>query len=546
MRTNNNNVIKNKIYFLSLFICFILFGLLHAHYDEYNDNIAHPRLRLMLKQNDRIRNTRAMPMISFEPPPAEESGDYWNEVGQNTLAEQLKKNQLNLNKAKNIILFLGDGLSLPTITAGRIYMGGEESQFYFEKFPYVGLSKTYCANTQVADSACTATAYLSGVKGNYATVGVSAAVDVNDCKAQNNTAYHAPSIAQWAQEKGMATGLVTTTSVTHASPSGIYAHIANRFWESDDDIYIDGGDPLLCRDIAHQLIYDTVGHNLRVVMGGGREQFLPKTQKDITGNSGKRRDNINLIDEWKQRHSKFNAKYVETKDELFKLSNDTEFVMGLFDTGNMPFHLDADNETIPTLAEMVDKALNVLEHSNNKEKGYFLFVEGGRIDHAHHNTEAIIAIDETIEFDKAIKLARERTNVDDTLIVVTSDHSHTMSISGYSSRKNDIFGINNGQMADDELPYATLSYANGPGFEKNILEKLGKRRNLREINMHDKNYKFPTMVPLDSETHGGDDVPVYASGPFAHIFTGSYEQNYIPHGMAYASCIGHKKTLCSS
>lgn len=146
----------------------------------------------------------------------------------------------------------------------------------------------------------------------------------------------------------------------------------------------------------------------------------------------------------------------------------------------MPFHLDADNQTHPTLAEMVDKALDVLQNQN---RGYFLFVEGGRIDHAHHDVEAVRAIDETIEFDKAIELARKRTNEDDTLIVVTSDHSHTMSMAGYSSRKNDIFGINNGQIGDDELPYATLSYANGPGFERT---GEGRRRNLREVDMHDK------------------------------------------------------------
>lgn len=149
----------------------------------------------------------------------------------------------------------------------------------------------------------------------------------------------------------------------------------------------------------------------------------------------------------------------------------------------MPFHLDSNNETTPTLAEMTNKALDILQRN---EQGYFLFIEGGRIDHAHHNTEAVKAIDETIEFDKAIELARRRTNEENTLIVVTSDHSHTMSVAGYSSRKNDIFGINDNQLGNDELPYATLSYANGPGFEGNMEKKDGRRRNLREVNMHDK------------------------------------------------------------
>lgn len=129
---------------------------------------------------------------------------------------------------------------------------------------------------------------------------------------------------------------------------------------------------------------------------------------------------------------------------------------------------------------MVAKALDVLEA--DQEKGYFLFVEGGRIDHAHHDAQAERALDETVEFGKAIELARKRTQLENTLIVVTSDHSHTMSIAGYSSRGNDILGINNSQNGDDELPYSTLSYANGPGHVMNM-NKHG-RKHLRANEMH--------------------------------------------------------------
>lgn len=154
-------------------------------------------------------------------------------------------------------------------------------------------------------------------------------------------------------------------------------------------------------------------------------------------------------------------------------------MLGLFDNLHLPYHINADQTTKPTLSEMVDKALDVLEHQNN---GYFLFVEGGRIDHAHHDAQAERALDETVEFGKAIELARKRTQLDNTLIVVTSDHSHTMSIAGYSSRGNDILGINNSQNGDDELPYSTLSYANGPGHVMNM-NKHG-RKHLRAIEMH--------------------------------------------------------------
>lgn len=154
-------------------------------------------------------------------------------------------------------------------------------------------------------------------------------------------------------------------------------------------------------------------------------------------------------------------------------------MIGLFDNLHLPYHINANLSVKPTLAEMVAKALDVLEE---KKTGYFLFVEGGRIDHAHHDAQAERALDETVEFGKAIDLARKRTSETDTLIVVTSDHSHTMSIAGYSSRGNDILGINNSQNGDDELPYSTLSYANGPGHMMNM-NKNGRKR-LRENEMH--------------------------------------------------------------
>lgn len=509
--------------------------------DLEDEHRMHPVLRFQQTGNHHRLQKRAMPKLSFRSPnPYEEESEYWRDAAQDILRNQLHKNELNMNVAKNVIMFLGDGMSIPTLTAARVYMGGEEQQLSFEKFPYVGLSKTYCANTQVADSACTATAYLGGVKANYGTIGVSAAVDLNNCRAQNNTEHHVASIAEWAQSRGLATGLITTTSVTHASPAGVYAHTANRNWENDGEILKDGEDPEQCPDIAQQLIYGSVGRNLNVIMGGGREQFLPKGQKDILGGKGKRHDNQDLIDKWKSIHNGASA-FVQTKEQLSAVPKDTEFVMGLFATTHIPFHVDANNETVPSLAEMVDKAMDILEAQN---RGYFLFVEGGRIDHAHHDTEAVRALDETIEFHKAIELARKRTSVLDTLIVVTSDHSHTMSVAGYSSRKNDIFGISNGQLGTDDIPYATLSYANGPGFQSHMAD--GRRRNLLQTNMRDKNFRFPATVPLDSETHGGDDVGVFASGPQAHLFTGVYEQHFIPHAMAYVACLGEKMTACTS
>ncbi|KAH8330239.1 hypothetical protein KR067_000315 [Drosophila pandora] len=492
------------------------------------------------------RFKRAMPQIVFNALNTEERyAEYWQGLAGETLEQQLEsKSRLNTQLARNVMLFIGDGMSIPTITAGRVYLGGEEKQFAFEQFPYVGLSKTYCANMQVADSACTATAYLGGVKANYGTVGVTAAVQFKDCQAQSQPANRVASIAAWAQSQGMATGLVTTTSVTHASPAGVYAHIANRNWENDAEVLADNGDPTICPDAAAQLIHSPVGQKLSVILGGGRENFLPKDVKDAGGAPGRRLDGRNLIDEWKSQHTN-SAHYVENRKDLLNLSNRTSRVLGLFAPYHMAYHLDANPTEQPTLEEMVQVAMDILERQSGG-RGYFLFVEGGRIDHGHHDTLALRAIDETAEFDKAVRYARSHTSTDDTLIVVSSDHSHTMSLAGYSSRKNDIFGINDGQLAADDLPYATLSYANGPGYDTNYLREGGavKRKNLRSINMKNKDFMFPSTVPLESETHGGDDVAVFASGPYAQLFSGVYEQHFIPHAMSYASCLG-ERSMCA-
>lgn len=108
---------------------------------------------------------------------------YWRDLALKVVDEHNKRVE-NKNIAKNLILFLGDGLSIPTITATRSYISDDGDPLSFEKFPYTGMSKTYCVDRQVADSACTATAYLGGVKANFETIGVSARVPNQDCDLQ--------------------------------------------------------------------------------------------------------------------------------------------------------------------------------------------------------------------------------------------------------------------------------------------------------------------------------------------------------------------------
>ncbi|XP_065368412.1 membrane-bound alkaline phosphatase [Calliphora vicina] len=471
---------------------------------------------------------------------AERKTEFWINKAQDTLAQKLEQTETaSTKKAKNIIMFLGDGMSVHTVTATRNLMGDSSQQVYFEKFPYLGLSKTYCVDRQVADSACTATAYLGGVKGNYGTIGVNANVKRYHCTDGQNPANWVDSIAKWAQDAGKDAGLVTTARVTHASPAGVYAHTAQRGWENDADIMSANCSPKDNVDIARQLVEWDVGRKLKVIMGGGRRNFIDASVRDEEGIRGERADGRNLINEWLEdkRNQNVNASYAWSRKGLNMLDLDnTEYLLGLFSSSHCPYHGDLARGHIalanPSLSEMTEAALKVLKKN---DKGFFLFVEGARIDMAHHDTRARKSLEDTEEFAKSVRVAREMFSEDDTLIVVTSDHSHTMTINGYPFRDQDITGLANGP-AEDNLPYTILSYANGPGYYSTY--GPNGRKLITTKDTQNAKFEYMATVPLDSETHGGDDVGVFASGPYAQYFSGNYEQTNIPSMMAKAANIG--------
>lgn len=274
-----------------------------------------------IKNNDRYMHPEIEYPHSKLNTKAEDS-NFWLTNAVNFVDSQVKKVQ-NIKTAKNIILFLGDGMSIPTLAATRVYNGGEDEFLSFEKFPHIGMSKTYCVDYQTADSACTATAYLTGVKGNYGTAGVNGKVQRYNCETGMDTANHVDSIANWAMNAGKSAGLVTTTRVTHASPSGVYAHTANRDWESDSDVLehcsTSENKPI---DIASQLINGEVGKKLKVILGGGRREFLDKSLTDEENTPGDRSDGKNLIDEWKahRQEENVNFSYVWNKVNIYKLN----------------------------------------------------------------------------------------------------------------------------------------------------------------------------------------------------------------------------------
>jgi alkaline phosphatase len=217
-------------------------------------------------------------------PEIEKSKSFWINQGQKKLKEKLNQ-KLNLNKAKNLIIFIGDGMGLPTLMATRSYINDVSEELSFEKFSHTGLAKTYCINYQIPDSSCTATAILTGIKSNYGTIGVNGKVNLRECQNQNKE-NDTISIFEYAQNAGKSTGVVTTTRITHATPAAAYAHTSSRYWESDDGKMGKFSD---CDDIAYQLIYGRVGSKLNVAFGGGKRHFITKE------NGGKRTDGKDLI-----------------------------------------------------------------------------------------------------------------------------------------------------------------------------------------------------------------------------------------------------------
>ncbi|UKE68428.1 alkaline phosphatase [Xanthomonas cerealis pv. cerealis] len=497
----------------------------------------------------------AVPAVAH---PGGETPDWWYRSG----AAKAANNGAMRGKAKNVILFLGDGMSLTTVAAARILDGqrkgasGEENQLSWEAFPATALSKTYNTDSQTPDSAGTMTSITTGVKTHMGGIGVSAG------KREACADSLGKRLLTWlelADSAGLNTGIVTTTRLTHATPAATYAHTPERNWESDTDLpekaVAEG-----CRDIAQQMVSARYGRGPQVMLAGGRSQFTTVEQRDpeYDDKVGLRLDGRDLIGEWRQRHPQ--GAYVWNRGQLEAAQN-APALLGLFEPDHMQFDHDREQSAAgdPSLAEMTRAAIRTLSRGKD---GYVLMVEGGRIDHAHHAGNAYRALDETIALSQAVQAAAEATSAEDTLIIVTADHSHTLNFVGYPQRGNPILGkvrgtsgedANTGELALDGngQPYATLSYANGPGYTgasnqqpagakqfphaPSSFEPVKGRPDLTHVDTERPDFMQEALVPTKAETHGGDDVGIWARGPGSDAFRGSLEENVIYHVIVQAT-----------
>jgi alkaline phosphatase len=442
--------------------------------------------------------------------------------------------------ARNVILFIGDGMGIATITAARIYSGqakgvdGESYRLAMEQLPYSAFSKTYTHDSQVADSAPTAAAMTTGVKSYNGSLGITQKANMRDC-ATAKTEY-ATSLWDIAEDAGLATGVISTARFTHATPAATYAKTTERDWEDDTAVSAEGK-AKGCLDIASQFVNFGHGDGYEVALAGGRAQFLPNTMTDpeYANQKGDRSDGRNLMDEWKAKRPGRATVTDKAGFEAFDWNGSGQ-ILGLFEPSHMQYDLDRNAQKEPSLADMTTHAI---ERLSKNPKGYVLMVEGGRVDHGLHNGNAARALGDAKALDEAVAAAVAATNSSDTLIIVTADHSHTLMIQGYPDRDNPILGLvkENGELAkaQDGKPYTTLSFANGPGSvcKKQPDNKyLCDRADLTNTDTGAKDFLQQSLTPLGSETHGGEDVAIFAGGPGANLFSGAVEQNEIFHVMA--------------
>jgi alkaline phosphatase len=469
-----------------------------------------------------------------------QAGDSYFTAAQADLQEIITR-QPNVRRARNVILFVGDGMSIPTMTAARIMQGqqrgqdGESNRLAMETLlPHVALSKTYTHDAQVADSAPTATAMVSGVKANNGTIGVTQEVVNGVCASQKG--HEVVTIFESAEAAGYATGIISTARVTHATPAAAYAKTAQRDWENDTNLS-DEARANGCADVAAQLVDWPAGNGFEVVLGGGRQNFMLDSQPDpeAADRTGRRADGRDLVAEWQAKYN--DAAYVWNREQFDAVDPAaTGHLMGLFEMSHMQYDADRDDGPTgePSLAEMTAKAIDVLSLNDN---GFVLMVEAGRIDHAHHAGNGFRALEDTIALDAAVQAAYDRVDPEETLIIVTADHSHVFTMAGYPARNNPILGLT-GAVADDGKPYTTLGYQNGPGAVE------GARADLTGVDTTARDFLQQALVPLaESETHAGDDVGIYAQGPWAHLFDGVMEQNLIYHVIAHATDLPERAAL---
>jgi alkaline phosphatase len=435
------------------------------------------------------------------------------------------------DRARNVIFFLGDGMGINTLTAARIYAVGEAGELTIDTLPESAFVKTYSNNAQVTDSAASMSAYMSGVKQNNGVISMSgdtsAIPPAADGSSRCTNGAPVTTLLELAKARGLATGIVTTTSVTDATPAATYAHACHR---------------KLQNQIAAMMVPGGAGYNLAlgggidVVFGGGAQYFRPAAA------GGKRSDGRDLLAELQAR----GYRVAQDAAGLDALAPSTQPAIALFAQDDLAYDAERDPAKQPSLAEMTRKAVSLLSQrsakGDAKDGGFFLMVEGGLIDHALHGTRAKRALQETVAYDAALKAAIDEMRQRDpglkhTLIVATADHDHTLLINGYSPRSGKTTPENPGvlglvrslpdgkvKLDKDGAPYTILGFGTG---EHRVQGSRATQAGLTDAIVSADDYHQEAAVRMKTETHGGADVYLGATGAGAELFRGTIDNTRV-------------------
>jgi alkaline phosphatase len=466
----------------------------------------------------------------------------------------------NRRKARNVIFFVGDGMGVSTITAARVFSVGVGGQLVIDQFPYTALSRTYSEDSITADSAPTMSAMMTGVNTNQSVIGFGQGTEPNDFN-RDGDGQATWTLLELAKANGMKVGVVSTAQITHATPAATYAHVNQR--NNENDIALQA----LPTDSTYN---QRLGTGVDVLMGGGRRFFVPSTMRDEEGGLGSRTDSRDLRAEFRAA----GYTYVWNKAGFNALTPSGLPVLGLFERGHMEYEFDRSTDLggEPSIAEMTVKSIQLLEQSRGRgSNGYFLMVEAGRIDHAHHEGNAYRALTDTQALDEAIGAAAQMVDLRDTLIIVSADHSHVFNIAGYPLRPlqelpyrvssyepgyanaaahgHGILDVvydldqSTGHVSESPdrngVPYSVVGYLNGPGYRNGLRvdprsdTSPGRSGQIPAGPWHQA-YFQEAAVPLGSETHAGEDVAIYAVGPGADIVRGTVKNTHIFHVMKEA------------
>jgi alkaline phosphatase len=472
-------------------------------------------------------------------------------------------------RAKNVILFIGDGMGVSTVTATRIYSVGVAGQLVVDQFPQTALSRTYSSDSITPDSAPTMTAMMTGTNTNAGVLGLDDTTEYNDFNGDGD-GRRLRTLLEEAKRRDMRVGVVSTARITHATPAATYAHINNRDNENAIALQALPGDPTYNQ---------ALGDGIDVLFGGGRRHFVPNTLTDEEAARGSRSDGRDLRLEFQNA----GYTYVDNAAEFNTLSRRSLPVLGLFESSHMEWEYDRPSDAggEPSLTAMTLKAIDLLargqrRRGSNRDNGYFLMVEGGRIDHAHHDGNGFRALHDTQELDQAIGAAAQAVDLRDTLIIVSADHSHAFNIVGYPLRPREEMpypvqpcsGSDYGSLLGngvldlvydvtsegcvapatdaDGVPYAALVYGNGPGFRGRTVRVDPTTDSFLGIpgaadlpgpnpsGFAHQNYRQEAAVPLLSETHTAEEVAIYAIGAGAELVRGTVKNTFIYRVMARA------------